>query len=90
MHTKCVETKRKVPEIHFSQKTVIQTKTFENKMDTSMWETLNLGTGENTTKAVVRQKVWEYMEKNDIANFPRPVYHRIPNFKGAQIAGKLN
>ena len=55
-----------------------------------MWETLNLGTGENTTKAVVRQKVWEYMEKNDIANFPRPVYHRIPNFKGAQIAGKLN
>ena len=53
-----------------------------------MWETLNLGTGENTTKAVVRQKVWEYMEKNDIANFPRPVYHRIPNFKGAQIAGK--
>jgi 5-formyltetrahydrofolate cyclo-ligase len=54
-----------------------------------MWETLNLGTGENTTKAVVRQKVWEYMEKNDIANFPRPVYHRIPNFKGAQSAGNL-
>ena len=49
---------------------------------------LNLGSSENITKAVVRQKVWEFMEKNDIANFPRPVYHRIPNFKGAQAAGQ--
>jgi hypothetical protein len=40
------------------------------------------------TKAQVRQKVWEFMEKNDIANFPRPVYQRIPNFKGAPIAGQ--
>jgi 5-formyltetrahydrofolate cyclo-ligase len=29
------------------------------------------------------------MEKNDIANFPRPVYSRIPNFKGAQAAAQL-
>jgi len=28
------------------------------------------------------------MEKNDIANFPRPVYNRIPNFKGANLAGQ--
>lgn len=40
------------------------------------------------TKAQVRQKVWEFLEKNDIANFPRPVYQRIPNFKGATVAGQ--
>ena len=39
------------------------------------------------TKATIRKKVWEFMERNDIANFPRPVYHRIPNFKGASAAG---
>lgn len=39
------------------------------------------------TKASIRKKVWEFMERNDIANFPRPVYHRIPNFKGASAAG---
>jgi 5-formyltetrahydrofolate cyclo-ligase len=47
-----------------------------------------LGDSEMLTKGSVRQKVWEFMEKNDIANFPRPVYHRIPNFKGAQAAGQ--
>uniref|UniRef100_A0A4W3JCF0 Methenyltetrahydrofolate synthase domain-containing protein n=1 Tax=Callorhinchus milii TaxID=7868 RepID=A0A4W3JCF0_CALMI len=35
------------------------------------------------TKWDIRQKVWDYMEANDLANFPRPVHHRIPNFKGA-------
>ena len=39
------------------------------------------------TKSSIRQKVWEFMERNDIANFPRPVYNRIPNFKGASAAG---
>ncbi len=43
---------------------------------------------EDDTKASIRQKVWEFMEKNDIANFPRPVYNRIPNFKGANLAGQ--
>ncbi|XP_022253447.1 methenyltetrahydrofolate synthase domain-containing protein-like isoform X2 [Limulus polyphemus] len=33
------------------------------------------------TKASIRQKIWKYLEENDIACFPRPVYHRIPNFK---------
>ncbi|XP_038662220.1 methenyltetrahydrofolate synthase domain-containing protein isoform X2 [Scyliorhinus canicula] len=38
----------------------------------------------------IRQKVWDYMEENNLANFPRPVHHRIPNFKGAaQAAEKL-
>lgn len=43
---------------------------------------------EEDTKATIRQKVWECMEKNDLANFPRPVYKRIPNFKGANLAGQ--
>ncbi|XP_038662222.1 methenyltetrahydrofolate synthase domain-containing protein isoform X4 [Scyliorhinus canicula] len=32
----------------------------------------------------IRQKVWDYMEENNLANFPRPVHHRIPNFKGVK------
>jgi len=52
-------------------------------------ESINLGPPELITKAVIRQKVWEFLEKKDIANFPRPVYHRIPNFKGAATAAQL-
>ena len=37
---------------------------------------------DDNSKQSIRQKVWEFMERNDIANFPRPVYGRIPNFKG--------
>mmetsp|Transcript_79385 Transcript_79385/g.220904 ORF Transcript_79385/g.220904 Transcript_79385/m.220904 type:complete len:492 (-) Transcript_79385:50-1525(-) len=36
----------------------------------------------------VRKKVWNYLEDNDLADFPRPVHHRIPNFKGSMEAGK--
>ncbi|KAK1891056.1 methenyltetrahydrofolate synthase domain-containing protein isoform X2 [Gymnodraco acuticeps] len=35
------------------------------------------------TKWDIRQKVWDYIEENNLANFPRPVHNRIPNFKGA-------
>ncbi|XP_075432584.1 methenyltetrahydrofolate synthase domain-containing protein isoform X1 [Ascaphus truei] len=38
------------------------------------------------TKGDIRQKVWDYIEKNNLADFPRPVHHRIPNFKGAARA----
>uniref|UniRef100_A0A8C4H7T2 Methenyltetrahydrofolate synthase domain-containing protein n=1 Tax=Dicentrarchus labrax TaxID=13489 RepID=A0A8C4H7T2_DICLA len=34
----------------------------------------------------IRQKVWDYIEDNNLANFPRPVHNRIPNFKGAFTA----
>ncbi|XP_005995945.1 methenyltetrahydrofolate synthase domain-containing protein isoform X1 [Latimeria chalumnae] len=38
------------------------------------------------TKWDIRQKVWDYIEANNLANFPRPVHNRIPNFKGSYQA----
>ncbi|XP_053172561.1 methenyltetrahydrofolate synthase domain-containing protein isoform X2 [Scomber japonicus] len=38
------------------------------------------------TKWDIRQKVWDYIEDKNLANFPRPVHNRIPNFKGANEA----
>ncbi|XP_042357442.1 methenyltetrahydrofolate synthase domain-containing protein isoform X2 [Plectropomus leopardus] len=38
------------------------------------------------TKWDIRQKVWDYIEEKNLANFPRPVHNRIPNFKGAFAA----
>nr|XP_057944725.1 methenyltetrahydrofolate synthase domain-containing protein isoform X3 [Doryrhamphus excisus] len=35
------------------------------------------------TKWDIRQKVWDYIEDKNLANFPRPVHNRIPNFKGS-------
>ena len=37
-------------------------------------------------KWVIRKRIWDYMEDNDIARQPRPVHHRIPNFDGAEEA----
>ena len=37
-------------------------------------------------KWVIRRRTWDFMEENDIARFPRPVHHRIPNFDGANEA----
>ena len=34
----------------------------------------------------IRKAIWDYMEENGIANFPRPVHHRIPNFLGSDDA----
>ncbi|XP_072551177.1 methenyltetrahydrofolate synthase domain-containing protein isoform X2 [Salminus brasiliensis] len=41
---------------------------------------------EGATKWDIRQKVWDYIEAKDLANFPRPVHHRIPNFKASSQA----
>lgn len=40
------------------------------------------------TKHSFRQKVWDYLMKNDLVNFPLSVYDRIPNFKGATEAAQ--
>ncbi|KAG7230200.1 hypothetical protein INR49_012333 [Caranx melampygus] len=29
----------------------------------------------------IREKIWDYIEDKNLANFPRPVHNRIPNFK---------
>lgn len=36
------------------------------------------------TKDDLRKKIWDKLEKEDIADFPRPCHHRIPNFKGSK------
>ncbi|XP_068613800.1 methenyltetrahydrofolate synthase domain-containing protein isoform X2 [Brachionichthys hirsutus] len=43
------------------------------------------------SKQDVRQRVWDYVEEKNLANFPRPVHDRIPNFKAAFTAcGRLS
>lgn len=41
---------------------------------------------ETYTKHYYRKIVWENLEKNNLVNFPRPCYYRIPNFKGCEEA----
>ena len=44
----------------------------------------------NMEKEQIRKKIWNAMEKSNIARFPRPVHGRIPNFIGAeQVALRL-
>ncbi|XP_052584721.1 methenyltetrahydrofolate synthase domain-containing protein isoform X2 [Peromyscus californicus insignis] len=40
------------------------------------------------SKQGIREQIWDYMESHDLADFPRPVHHRIPNFKGASCAAE--
>ncbi|XP_039769467.1 methenyltetrahydrofolate synthase domain-containing protein isoform X2 [Ornithorhynchus anatinus] len=40
------------------------------------------------TKQEIREKIWDFMEAQNLADFPRPVHHRIPNFKGASHAAE--
>ncbi|XP_004704810.2 methenyltetrahydrofolate synthase domain-containing protein isoform X4 [Echinops telfairi] len=40
------------------------------------------------TKQDIREQIWDYMESKNLADFPRPVHHRIPNFKGAPRAAE--
>jgi 5-formyltetrahydrofolate cyclo-ligase len=43
------------------------------------------------TKKEIRKEIWDLLEEKNIITFPRPVYGRIPNFIGANIAAdKLN
>lgn len=39
-------------------------------------------------KQEIRERIWRLLEETNIASFPRPVYGRIPNFKGAEIAAE--
>lgn len=48
----------------------------------------NVRAQKTSWKWSVRRTVWNYLEDNDLAEFPRPVHHRIPNFKGSDAAGQ--
>jgi len=37
-------------------------------------------------KDLLRRKIWSLMEERGISRFPKPVFGRIPNFVGAEIA----
>lgn len=39
-------------------------------------------------KWIIRKRIWDFMEAQNIAQNPRPVHHRIPNFLGAADAAK--
>lgn len=41
-----------------------------------------------STKEEIRRRIWLLMEETGIARFPRPVYGRIPNFVGSEIAAR--
>nr|XP_028595905.1 methenyltetrahydrofolate synthase domain-containing protein isoform X6 [Podarcis muralis] len=43
----------------------------------------HLRCAKGVSKWDIRHKIWDYMEANNLADFPRPVHHRIPNFKGS-------
>jgi 5-formyltetrahydrofolate cyclo-ligase len=39
-------------------------------------------------KEDVRMRIWRLMEEKNIATFPKPIFHRIPNFLGAEKAAQ--
>ncbi|MCS7120909.1 MAG: 5-formyltetrahydrofolate cyclo-ligase [Nitrososphaerota archaeon] len=39
-------------------------------------------------KESIRRRIWSLMEEKGVTSFPRPVYGRIPNFKGAEKAAR--
>ena len=41
-----------------------------------------------SSKKEIREKIWDYIEKYELVEFPKPVVDRIPNIKGAEKAGE--
>jgi len=40
------------------------------------------------SKEEIRMRVWQRLEETGVATFPKPVFHRIPNFVGAEKAAQ--
>jgi 5-formyltetrahydrofolate cyclo-ligase len=41
-----------------------------------------------TAKKLLREEIWNKLEKSDVARFPLPCYGRIPNFAGSEKAAE--
>lgn len=39
-------------------------------------------------KKRIREMIWRLLEENNVAEFPKPIYGRIPNFTGADVAAR--
>jgi 5-formyltetrahydrofolate cyclo-ligase len=59
-----------------SKRETSSTSTSENEDDPKAW------------KWVIRKRIWDLMEARNVAQNPRPVHHRIPNFVGASTAAQ--
>ncbi|KAL6762517.1 5-formyltetrahydrofolate cyclo-ligase family-domain-containing protein [Haematococcus lacustris] len=46
------------------------------------------GSKEGAWKWALRKQMWDHMEQANIARYPRPVHHRIPNFVDAELAAQ--
>ena len=44
------------------------------------------GEGRGIWKWSIRKRIWDLLERDNVASYPRPVHHRIPNFVGAPMA----
>eukprot|EP01025_Chloroclados_australasicus_P027481 TRINITY_DN2724_c1_g1_i1.p1 TRINITY_DN2724_c1_g1~~TRINITY_DN2724_c1_g1_i1.p1 ORF type:complete len:385 (-),score=41.10 TRINITY_DN2724_c1_g1_i1:488-1642(-) len=49
-------------------------------------EEVQSGSVRGAWKWAIRKRIWDLLEDKDIARFPRPVHHRIPNFLNAERA----
>eukprot|EP01006_Ploeotia_vitrea_P050381 TRINITY_DN67453_c6_g2_i2.p1 TRINITY_DN67453_c6_g2~~TRINITY_DN67453_c6_g2_i2.p1 ORF type:complete len:716 (-),score=107.27 TRINITY_DN67453_c6_g2_i2:2617-4764(-) len=49
-------------------------------------EAVATSSDQKEAKMSIRMQMWNMMEERDIADQPRPVHHRIPNFKGSAVA----
>lgn len=69
----------------------LDAKARETMAETSKREITSNGENEDDPKAwkwVIRKRIWDLMEAQNIAQNPRPVHHRIPNFVGASTAAQ--
>ncbi|XP_059453764.1 5-formyltetrahydrofolate cyclo-ligase-like protein COG0212 [Corylus avellana] len=71
----------------------LDAKAREAMAEASKSETSSTSTSQNEDdpkawKWVIRKRIWDLMEARNVAQNPRPVHHRIPNFVGASMAAQ--